>query len=54
MVHNKHLDKPTEERWGPRRAGKLTTIVNGLGNVDLHEEGRFEQMRACRAECHCR
>lgn len=35
MVDNKHLDKPTEERWGLRRTGKLTTIVNGLGNVDL-------------------
>lgn len=35
MVDNKHPDKPTEERWGLRRTGKLTTIVNGLGNVDL-------------------
>lgn len=35
MVDNRHLNKPTKERWGPRRARKLTTIVNGLGNVDL-------------------
>lgn len=35
MVDNRYPHKPAEERWGPRRAGKLTTIVNGLENVDL-------------------